>query len=77
MILPWSELGQSDLEYLSLAETVYADAEYGSPWQDQFLARCGKSKRTLRRWLNGERLPGPVRAMILAHARCHHYGIEY
>jgi hypothetical protein len=77
MILPWPELNQPDVEYLRLAETVYADAEYGSPWQNQFLARCKKSNRTLRRWLDGERLPGPVRAMILAHAKCQRAGIEF
>ena len=77
LILPWPEINRPDSEYLELAASVYADAEYGSPWQDIFLAKCGKSKRTLRRWMDGEPMPGPVRAMILAHARCKKYGIGF
>ncbi len=77
MILPWPEMNQPDSAFLKLAEEVYVDSEYCTPWQDQLLARCRKSKRTLRRWMDGEPMPGPVRAMILAHAKCKKYGIEF
>lgn len=76
-VMPWPEINRPDSEYLELAASVYSDPDYGSPWQELFLARCGKSKRTMRRWLNGEPMPGPVRAMILAHARCKKYGIDF
>jgi hypothetical protein len=77
MVLPFPELSQPDSAYLKLAETVYVDPGYGAPWQDQLAIHAKKSKRTVRRWLDGESLPGPVRAMILAHAKCQRYGIEF
>jgi hypothetical protein len=77
MILQFPEMKQPDETFLKLAESVYSDHEYGSPWEEQFRLRCGKSERTIRRWLEGERLPGPVKAMILAHAKCQRYGIAF
>jgi hypothetical protein len=68
---------QPDKAFLELAASVYADLDYGSPWQEQFRLRCRVSERTIHRWLAGERLPGPVKAMILAHAKCQHHGIAF
>lgn len=75
--MSFPEMQQSTADFLKIAETVYVDEEYGSPWQDQFLAQCRKSKRTLARWIAGAPLPGPVRAMILAHQKCRRYGVEF
>ena len=70
------EMNQSTAEFLRIAAKVYADHEYGSPWQSQFMIRCRVSERTFRRWVAGDYpLPGPVRAMILAHEKCQRYGI--
>lgn len=70
------EMNQSTSEFLKIASNVYADPEYGSPWQDQFITRCGVSTRTFRRWVDeAYPLPGPVRAMILAHQKCQRYGV--
>ena len=64
-------------EFLQIAQVIYDDKEYGSGWEDHFKQRCGISDRTLRRWKGRSILPGPVRAMILAHEKCHHYGVEF
>lgn len=64
-------------EFLKIAAIIYVDPEYGQPWQDQFVARCRVTKRTFDRWVAGAQLPGPVKAMIIAHEKCNHYGLSY
>lgn len=60
------------------AAKLYADPEYGSPWQDQFIARCRVSKRTVQRWMRGDRhMPQAVKAMIEAHEKCARHGIKF
>jgi hypothetical protein len=71
------EMEQSTSDFFKIASIVYSDPEYGSPWQAQFIQRCNVTDRTFRRWCSGSPLPGPVRAMILAHEKCHRYGIEF
>ena len=66
----------SNAEFLAKAAILYDDAEYGSGWEHAFRFRANISERTLRRWKDGHRLPGPVRAMILAHEKCLKYRVE-
>ena len=48
---------------------------YGSDWEHELMRRASICERTLRRWQAGQAIPGPVRAMILAHEKCRAYGI--
>lgn len=69
------KMSQPNEVFLRLAEETYAKSERS--WQDHFLERCKRTKRSLRRWQTGKRLPGPVRAMILAHAKCRWFGVPF
>lgn len=60
--------------FLAKAEVVYDD---GYTWQHNFMDRANIAPRTLRRWCDGQRIPGPVRAMILAHEKCRKYGVSF
>lgn len=65
-------------EWLAVAAKLYADPEYGSPWQDQFILRCKVNKRTIYRWLRCDRkLPEAVKAMIEAHEKCARHGVKF
>ena len=52
-----------------------ASKVYGSDWEHELMRRANICERTLRRWQAGQAIPGPVRAMILAHEKCRAYGI--
>lgn len=58
--------------FLTKAEVIYDD---GYTWEHEFLSRADVCSRTLRRWKDGKRIPGPVRAMILAHEKSKKYGV--
>jgi hypothetical protein len=71
------EMNQSTADFLKIAADVYADTEYGSSWRHEFILRADVSERTFRRWVDEDYpLPGPVRAMILAHQKCKRYGVD-
>ena len=70
----WPEMEASNAVFLSKAETIYDD---GYTWEHEFLSRADVSERTLRRWRDGQRIPGPVRAMILAHEKCRKYRVDF
>lgn len=74
---PFLDKWSTHEEIWKAAETIYADQEYGSPWEDQFIMRCDVSPRTFHRWKTCGEFPGPVRAMVIAHSRCHHYGVPF
>lgn len=68
------EMSATNAEFLAKAAIIYDD---GYTWEDEFLIRADVCPRTLRRWRDGtSRIPGPVRAMILAHEKCRKYGVE-
>lgn len=67
------EMDASNDVFLTKAQSLYDD---GYTWEHQFMARAGIVARTLYRWRAGRRIPGPVRAMILAHEKCRKYGVE-
>ncbi len=66
------EMDATNAEFLAKAASIYDD---GYTWEHQFMNRANMRSRTLRRWQDGQRIPGPVRAMILAHEKCLKYGI--
>lgn len=59
--------------FLAKAAAIYDD---GYTWTDEFISQADVCQRTLRRWHDGHRMPGPVRAMILAHEKCRKYGVD-
>jgi hypothetical protein len=67
-----SEMEASNEVFLAKAAAIYDD---GYTWIRQFLYLADVSDRTLRRWQDGQRIPGPVRAMILAYEKCRKNGI--
>jgi hypothetical protein len=63
-------------EFECKALFAYADPIYGYPWQEQFVSRAGLHLRTLTRWKDQNRIPGPATAMINAHWMMRQHGLE-
>jgi hypothetical protein len=68
------EMDATNDEFLAKASVIYDD---GYTWEHEFIHRADICPRTLRRWRDGQRIPGPVRAMILAHEKCRKYKVAF